>query len=139
VEITHLEGGGAGGGLAAGLAAACHATIGSGASVVAEAIGLRARIEACDVVITGEGQLDAQTPRGKTVAYVAALAGELGKPCVAVAGAVVQRLESLADVEESGTGRSRDEAMARGAALVEEAAERLARRLGGIEGHPPER
>ncbi|MSP22140.1 MAG: glycerate kinase [Dehalococcoidia bacterium] len=129
VDVAGLEGGGAGGGLAAGLAAACHASIGSGASVVAEAIGLRALIEGCDVVITGEGQIDPQTSRGKTVAYVAALAGELGKPCYAVAGRVIERLDGLADVEESGASFTQDEAISRGALLVEAAAERLARRL----------
>lgn len=129
VDIAGLEGGGAGGGLAAGLAAACHASIGSGASVVAEAIGLRALIQGCDVVITGEGQLDGQTPRGKTVAYVASLAGELGKPCYAVAGRVTERPDGLADIEESGASFSLDEAISRGASLVEAAAERLARRL----------
>ena len=137
VNIATLEGGGAGGGLAAGLAAACHASIGSGASVVAEAIGLRAQVEASDFVVTGEGQIDGQTARGKTVGYIAALAGELGRPCYAVAGRVDERPDGLADIEESGASHSLDEAISRGASLVEAAAERLARRLPQVAGTAP--
>lgn len=129
VDIAILEGGGAGGGLAAGLAAACGARIESGAAAVADAIGLRARIAAADAVVTGEGRLDAQTARGKAVAFVSSVAAELGKPCYAVVGQLVERLPGLAGVEVAADGSSEAESMSRAAQLVADAAARLAERL----------
>jgi glycerate kinase len=137
VRMDEIEGGGAGGGLAAGLVAACGARVESGAAAVAEAIGLRARIEACDVVVTGEGRLDGQTGRGKSVAFVAALAQELCKPCFAVvgsaassaAGSAESDVRGLSGVEAARGGYSDVEAMARASELVAAAAERLAGRL----------
>jgi glycerate 2-kinase len=41
-----------------------------------------------DLVLTGEGRLDAQTPFGKTVAGVAQLAAARGLPVVALVGGV---------------------------------------------------
>ena len=41
-----------------------------------------------DLVITGEGRLDAQTAMGKAPAGVAAIAKRFGKPCIAFAGSV---------------------------------------------------
>ena len=86
VELTDLPGGGAGGGLAAGLIGVVGGEIESGAALVAEAVGLDAAIEAADLVVTGEGSLDAQTTFGKTVAHVIARCAALGRPCLAVAG-----------------------------------------------------
>ncbi|MFN8639160.1 MAG: glycerate kinase [Dehalococcoidia bacterium] len=125
VDIASLEGGGAGGGLAAGLAAVCGAHIESGAAAVAEAIGLRSRIAGADVVVTGEGRLDAQTARGKALAFVASLAAELGKPCYVVVGQLVERLPGLAGVEVAADGRSEADAMSRAAELVADAAARV--------------
>jgi len=99
-EIEHIAGAGAGGGIPAGILAALpHATIESGAALVAEAVGLREQIEAADLVITGEGSLDAQTAFGKAVGHVAELAGEVGTPCLAVAGVVEAVPAALADAE----------------------------------------
>ena len=53
---------------------------------MAERIELAERIEAADLVITGEGLIDEQSLQGKTVGGVAALAAELGKPVVVIAG-----------------------------------------------------
>ncbi len=132
VDIEGLNGGGAGGGLAAGLVVACGARIESGAAVVADAIGLRSRIEQCDVVITGEGRLDAQTAGGKTVSYVAALAAELGRPCYAIVGSVdapPPAIAGLTGIEVAGGTYSEAEALARATELLEAAAERLGGRI----------
>jgi glycerate kinase len=51
-------------------------------------VGLEKRIAAADLVVTGEGRLDAQTAYGKTVATVARLARGQGRPVVALAGRV---------------------------------------------------
>lgn len=83
-------GAGAAGGLGFGLLTFCTARIRSGFEVVAEATGLRARIERADVVITGEGKLDRQTLTGKGPAGVAQLARSLGKPVFAIVGQMTE-------------------------------------------------
>ncbi|TAK59211.1 MAG: glycerate kinase [Dehalococcoidia bacterium] len=88
VDVLDVPGGGAAGGLAAGLMAIAGATIRPGFDVLAEAVGLEAKIAAADLVITGEGHLDAQTAYGKTASGVARLARAHGKRVGAVAGRV---------------------------------------------------
>jgi len=88
VDVLDLPGAGAAGGLGAGVAAFLGAEIRSGADVVGEASGLKARIESADAVITGEGRLDGQTAFGKAPAYVARLARDAGKPVVCLAGSL---------------------------------------------------
>ncbi|MFC8193691.1 glycerate kinase [Cellulomonas sp. NPDC057328] len=60
-----------------------------GASLVADAVDLPARIAAHDVVVTGEGRTDWQSLHGKVVAEVAARALPLAVPTVVVAGEVL--------------------------------------------------
>lgn len=134
VPLADRPGAGAGGGLPVGLLAAAHAArtpaaIESGAALVAEAVGLAGAIEAADLVITGEGSLDAQTGYGKAVAHVAALAAERGRPCLAVAGLIAGTPAGLADTEASTpAGVSPEAAMALGAPPLRDAAARLVRR-----------
>ena len=130
VELTDLPGGGAGGGLAAGLIGAVGGGIESGAALVAEAVGLDAAIEGADLVVTGEGSLDAQTTFGKTVAHVIERCAALGRPCLAVAGAASDSPEGVADLETlAGEGVTEADAMERAAELAADAAERLLRRV----------
>jgi glycerate kinase len=106
----------------------------SGFDVAATAVDLRGEVATADLVVTGEGNLDAQSLRGKVVLGVARLAQEAGVPCVAVAGqaevgrrdaaaAGVDDIEAVADVLGSPAA-----ALAAGAAGVEQAAAALARR-----------
>ena len=60
----------------------------AGIDAVADAVGLRDRIAATDLVITGEGRLDWQSLQGKVVAGVAALGLATGVPVIALAGQV---------------------------------------------------
>lgn len=94
-QCDHREvaGAGAAGGLGFGLLTFCGARIRSGFEVVAEAIGLRAKIERADVVITGEGKLDRQTLTGKGPAGVAQLARSLGKKVFALVGQAAEDAE----------------------------------------------
>lgn len=95
-----VRGAGAGGGIPAGILAALpHASIESGAALVADAVGLPALVSSVDLVVTGEGSLDAQTAFGKAVGHVAALASAAGVPCLAVAGVIDARPEGIVDAE----------------------------------------
>jgi glycerate kinase len=94
IDVLELEGGGAAGGLAGGLAT-IGARLVSGFELVAEEIGLDQLIEGADLVITGEGFLDEESFDGKVVGGVASLAAELGVPCLALVGEVVDPLPEL--------------------------------------------
>jgi len=94
VDVLDLIGGGAAGGLAGGLAT-IGATLVPGFDLVADELGLAEAIEGVDLVITGEGFLDDESFEGKVVGGVAALAAELGVPCLAVVGEVVDPLPEL--------------------------------------------
>ena len=85
VDVASLDGAGAAGGLAGGLAA-LGASLVSGFEVVAERIDLAYRMEGADLVIAGEGYLDAESFNGKAVGGVVDLANETGVPVVVVAG-----------------------------------------------------
>jgi glycerate 2-kinase len=85
VEVTTLAGSGAAGGLAGGLAV-LGATLLPGFEVVAQAAGLDAALARADLVITGEGCLDAGSFDGKVVGGVLSRALAQGRPVVAVVG-----------------------------------------------------
>jgi glycerate kinase len=87
VDVRAIPGSGAAGGLAGGLAAV-GATLTPGFDVVAETIELAERMEQADLVVAGEGFLDDQSFQGKAVGGVVALAAELGKPVLVIAGDV---------------------------------------------------
>ena len=86
IDHRSLPGAGAAGGLGYGLATFCRAQIRPGFALVSESLNLEDRIAASDLVITGEGRLDAQTLYGKAPAEVARLAKRSGKPVAAVCG-----------------------------------------------------
>ncbi|MEM8835266.1 MAG: glycerate kinase [Planctomycetota bacterium] len=90
-------GSGAAGGLGFGMRAFLHAALRPGFDVVANAIGLRARMEHTDVVITGEGQLDETTLHGKAVFGVARLARAAGVDVHAIVGDVADERGNLMD------------------------------------------
>jgi glycerate kinase len=130
-DFKNTPGAGAAGGLGYGLMSFCHAQVRSGFDLVAEAIGLEEKIAAADLIITGEGRLDAQTLEGKGPAGVALLARRHGKPVVAFGGGIAAAAEKLFDVTMPITDSPLplDEAMRRGAELLQRAARRTGRLL----------
>lgn len=134
VDVLTVPGGGAAGGLAAGLIVVADASIEPGFPLVAEAVRLEAKIAAADLVITGEGRLDAQTAFGKTAAGVAKLARAHGRRVAIVAGGVDAAYDRAAgpfDVVEEAAPASLPlaEATRRAAALARDAAARAVRTL----------
>ena len=81
-----------GSGAAGGLGFAFRAVLGAellpGSQLVIQETGLEDYIAGADLVITGEGRLDAQTAMGKAPAAVAALAHAHRVPAIALAGSV---------------------------------------------------
>jgi glycerate kinase len=123
VDVTGVPGSGAAGGLAGGLAAAGALLVG-GFDVVAETLSLAERIAGADLVVTGEGTLDAESFEGKAVGGVVDLAVAAAVPVLVVAGDVVA--EELPELPPSVHIVSlvarfgRERAMADPAACVEE-------------------
>ncbi len=85
-DLRETPGAGAAGGIGLGAMAVLGARLRPGAAMVQRLTGLRDALVGVDLVITGEGSLDAQTLNGKAPAGVARAAREAGVPVVAVAG-----------------------------------------------------
>jgi len=137
-RIRDLPGAGAAGGVGFGLLAIAGRFRGfalrPGIELVMEAVGFDDLLRGTDLVITGEGRIDAQTAFGKTALGVARRAREAGVRCVAVGGSVepegIQALAPLGvevvPVWEWPVPLA--EAMAAGAAPLVACGARLARR-----------
>ena len=87
-DLIHQPGTGAAGGLAISLLAFTRATLEKGFGLIARELSLESKIKASEVIITGEGKLDAQTAYGKTPHGVASLAQKYDKPVIAVTGSL---------------------------------------------------
>lgn len=85
-DISDLPGGGAAGGLCGGLYALFGGKIESGFQLLADVSNLEEKIEAADLVVTGEGKTDRQTCMGKLPYRIAELAAKHGKRCVLISG-----------------------------------------------------
>jgi glycerate kinase len=95
VDVRAAAGAGAAGGMGAGLIAFTGARLRPGIEVVMEAVGLRGHLEQADLVITGEGQFDEQSLRGKTVAGVMGAARDERVGVMVLCGRATLRPEGL--------------------------------------------
>lgn len=86
IDVRSVRGAGAAGGLGAGLVAFLGARLRPGVEVVMDAVRFTERVAAADLVITGEGSLDAQSLHGKVPAGVMAVAREAGVPAAILCG-----------------------------------------------------
>lgn len=88
-----------GAGAAGGIGWACQQFLGArmrpGVEVVADLVGLEEAVIDADLVLTGEGSVDAQTLTGKTPWGVARVAVGAGVPVVVIAGRVREGAEEL--------------------------------------------
>jgi len=117
--FAQLPGSGAAGGLGAAFAA-LGAELVPGAPEVLDLVRFDERIVGCDVVVTGEGRVDATTLEGKAPGEVARRALAAGVRCVVFGGVVELQLDDVETVAlSSDPARAEDDLVA------------LARRLGG--------
>lgn len=86
-DLTGLPHAGAAGGIGWALAL-LGATLTPGFATVSALVGFADHVADADLVVTGEGRLDWQTPRGKVVSGVAQAAVSVGVPVLAIAGSV---------------------------------------------------
>jgi len=134
-EVATIPGAGAAGGLGAGLMAFLDAQLTSGFDMVSGVTHLEERIREADLVITGEGRMDAQTRFGKTPSGVARMARKHGKPVIGIAGSLDRDVGILYDLgfdvlmpiqERPG---DLETALKEGEQLLERTGERVARLL----------
>jgi glycerate kinase len=107
LDVPDLPGAGAAGGLAGGLAAV-GARLLPGFDLVASRLGFDERLAEADLVVTGEGRLDATSFTGKVVGRVIDRAGAAGVETLVVAGNVASGspIGALSLVERYGPERA---------------------------------
>jgi glycerate kinase len=132
-DLAEVSGAGAAGGLGAGAIAFLGAELRSGIVLVLELIGFNDALEGTDLVITGEGKIDAQSLRGKAPVGVARAAAEQGVPVVALGGIVEvadQELRAAGFEEARGLSElepDHERSMAEAAPLLERLSEQVGR------------
>ena len=104
VDIANLKGGGAAGGMGAGMVGFFGATLNRGIDVVLDTVGFDGFVRRADLVITGEGCLDASSLDGKVVVGVARRVRTLSTvgsaqsvPVIAVVGDIREGFEPVFD------------------------------------------
>ena len=95
LDKANAKGAGAAGGLGYGLTVFTRARISGGLNLIAGMTGLKEKIAAADLVITGEGRIDAQTAFGKAPAGVAKLGKRLKVPVIAIGGSLGDGSQAL--------------------------------------------
>ena len=112
VDVTAIEGGGAAGGLAGGLAALGGKLV-PGFDLVADELDLHDTAATVNLIVTGEGFLDAQSFAGKVVGKVQDIARSLKVPAGAVVGdadpAVARRIPHRSLVALFGNDKAMNE------------------------------
>ncbi|NLJ80671.1 MAG: glycerate kinase, partial [Firmicutes bacterium] len=94
-DVAAKPGAGAAGGLGAGLMALLNAEIRSGIELILDLFDFSQKARGAQLVLTGEGRLDAQSAYGKVPLGVGRRCRALGVPAVALAGTVLQEAEIL--------------------------------------------
>jgi len=124
-DVSHIPGAGAAGGVGGGCIALLGAKLISGIQTFLDIADLESLIKDSDLVITGEGKLDAQTEHGKVVSGVCLLAQKHKVPVIAVCGAAEDQVEEKLPLQKVYTVISRS-------ATLEEAMSRTAEKLEAI-------
>lgn len=89
-DMRMFEGAGAAGGLGFAFLSYLNADLESGIEIVLDTLKIEKEFEDADIVITGEGRMDAQTAMGKVPVGIAALAKKSGCRVIAFAGGVTK-------------------------------------------------
>ncbi len=138
LDLAETAGAGAAGGLGYALLVFTRSVLRPGIEIVLDVCGFDEKAADADLVITGEGRIDAQSVMGKVPVGVGRRARRLGLPVLAIVGDIGKGAEAVyahgVDAIMSTVNRAMplDEALARSGELLEDAAERVMRivRLG---------
>ncbi len=97
-QVANIEGSGAAGGIAAGAIAFLNADIKPGITTILDIVNFEKQLKNTNLVITGEGKIDAQTLAGKVVYGVAEICKKNNIPVVAVTGTLDIAEEELSKI-----------------------------------------
>ncbi len=134
-DVRKLPGSGAAGGMGAALLAFLQADFKPGIELVMEAIQFADKLQGADLIITGEGKLDAQTLSGKVIAGVCRQARKHGIATIALCGGMelaaeqMEQIGLLAGFSIVPKPCNLEQAMAQAAVWAEKQAEQLVRLL----------
>ena len=132
-DVEQIPGAGAAGGLGAGLIVFMGAELHSGIDLVLDTLKVEQEMDKACLIITGEGRLDKQSLRGKVPMGIAKRAKNYGVPVIVLAGSVEVDNEELykagitAAFSITDGPMKLEEAVSRGAELLENKAEALIR------------
>lgn len=122
-KIESLAGAGAAGGIGGGAVALLGGKLQSGTQTFLEMSQLEDRVREADLILTGEGYLDAQTEQGKLISGVCELAHKHGKPIIGICGGAEAGTADALGMSEIHTIISRthslEEAMQQAAVVLE--------------------
>ncbi|HHF3649268.1 glycerate kinase [Haemophilus influenzae] len=96
-QIRDQDGAGAAGGMGGGLLLLPSVQLKAGIQIVLDRLHLIDYVKDADVVITGEGRIDAQSIMGKTPIGVARTAKQFNKPVIAIAGCLREDYDVVFD------------------------------------------
>jgi len=135
-DVARLAGAGAAGGIAGSFKGLLGAQLRPGSDLVFDLLQITKLLPQVDLVITGEGTIDFQTPFGKGPGMLAKLAAKHSVPVIGIAGAVEEPIDTLFDQGFTAifsiTNRPMElkRAMQNAASLMESTAEQVMRLLG---------
>lgn len=92
-KISRIEGSGAAGGLAVPILAFLNGNIRSGIETILELLDFHSHIKDADLIITGEGAIDASSEKGKVISGIVNAAK--GTPVIALCGQLKSRPQNL--------------------------------------------
>ena len=92
-QIKEQPGAGAAGGMGGGLLLLPNVQLKAGVQIVLDNLKLAEQVKDADLVITGEGRMDAQSILGKTPIGVARKAKQFNKPVIAIVGCLREDYE----------------------------------------------
>ncbi|AGA69721.1 glycerate kinase [Desulfitobacterium dichloroeliminans LMG P-21439] len=95
MDFKDVPGAGAAGGLGMGLLAFAGAKLKTGIEAVLDTVDFDSKLQAADIVLTGEGRIDGQSIYGKVPMGVAKRAHRYGKPTLAIVGSIGAGSEAL--------------------------------------------
>ena len=97
-ELASMPSAGAAGGMGFGMMAFFNCPLQMGIDGLLDIIDFESILAGADLVLTGEGRIDPQSMRGKTVIGVARRASKCGVPIIAVVGDIADGIESAYDL-----------------------------------------
>lgn len=130
-DMSATPGAGAAGGLGYGLLTFAGAEIRSGVDAVMDMVGFKEKAAGADLVVTGEGRMDAQSAQGKVASGIARACLAAGTPCMAIVGDLGDGYEKMYDLGLTRIVKTRknsmtvEYAMEHAAELLREAADEV--------------